>query len=218
VPGGRQDRKLPGQEYHTVLAVRTKPGRGDPTASLSCSDKLSKWCVVGVQGALLSLLLDTPIFLASVVLPSNCPYSEESLKRALLSRLPENCARPQLLQSSVPFPHSKDSAGRPCPTSLIWSDCSGEGKTEVAVDGRRHGLTKARASTPVGRLKVCKRNLFSLFCEVAPALGFSLGQSETYREVKNKAEEYQLKWDIVRDRAFPEWPQKNAEFEEFALN
>lgn len=37
-----QDSRLPGADYHTVGPLRTKPGRGDPTSSLSCSDKMAK--------------------------------------------------------------------------------------------------------------------------------------------------------------------------------
>lgn len=44
-----EDRKLPGVLYHQVGAVRTKPGRGDPTLSVSCSDKMSRWLVCGLQ-------------------------------------------------------------------------------------------------------------------------------------------------------------------------
>jgi len=37
-----QDPHLPGMNYHSVGPLRTKPGRGDPTSSLSCSDKIAK--------------------------------------------------------------------------------------------------------------------------------------------------------------------------------
>lgn len=46
---GMTDPRGPGKFYHTVGAVRTKPGRGEPTLSLSCSDKISKWIYCGVQ-------------------------------------------------------------------------------------------------------------------------------------------------------------------------
>lgn len=45
----RQDPRLPGAAYHAVGAVRTKPGRGDRTLSVSCSDKLLRWCSSGIQ-------------------------------------------------------------------------------------------------------------------------------------------------------------------------
>jgi len=45
----RQDPRLPGAAYHAVGAVRTKPGRGDRTLSVSCSDKLLRWYSSGIQ-------------------------------------------------------------------------------------------------------------------------------------------------------------------------
>uniref|UniRef100_A0A1B6LNE2 tRNA-specific adenosine deaminase 1 n=1 Tax=Graphocephala atropunctata TaxID=36148 RepID=A0A1B6LNE2_9HEMI len=44
-----QDSRLPGVLYHSVGVVRTKPGRGDPTLSVSCSDKLARWVACGLQ-------------------------------------------------------------------------------------------------------------------------------------------------------------------------
>ena len=47
VPGSLQDSHDVGSGYHNVGVLRSKPGRGDPTLSMSCSDKMMKWSVVG---------------------------------------------------------------------------------------------------------------------------------------------------------------------------
>ena len=49
-------------------AVRRKPGRGDPTSSVSCSDKILKWNILGFQGCLLKSLMDTSIYFSSITI------------------------------------------------------------------------------------------------------------------------------------------------------
>ncbi|KXZ45917.1 hypothetical protein GPECTOR_49g501 [Gonium pectorale] len=61
-----QARDVDVDEQHAGAAagrVRRKPGRGDATLSLSCSDKIARWCCLGVQGCLLSGLLERPLHL-----------------------------------------------------------------------------------------------------------------------------------------------------------
>ena len=65
---GVQDLKKKGVNYHTLGVLRTKPGRGEPTISMSCSDKIAKWLVLGIQGSLLSVILDKPIYLNAIVI------------------------------------------------------------------------------------------------------------------------------------------------------
>ncbi|CAG9132144.1 unnamed protein product [Plutella xylostella] len=125
LPGAKQDQRECGVNYHQVCQVRTKPGRGDRTLSVSCSDKLARWVHVGIQGALLNMFLDKPIYISSFIFGAGVPYSEETLERALVKRnaidyqLDSN--RPDFYQSSVKFPHIRSEERiRPAAGSIVW--------------------------------------------------------------------------------------------------
>lgn len=124
-----QDLRQTGAGYHVLGAVRTKPGRGDPTDSVSCSDKIAKWCYLGLQGAVLGLLIDKPIYLDSFTIVGGTPFCENALGRALYSRIGNielnqpynNFIKMKIGQSNQTFKFCKDNSKSPCPNSIIWS-------------------------------------------------------------------------------------------------
>ena len=113
--GGIQDAHGPGLAYHTALgAIRTKPGRGHPTRSLSCSDKILKWSYLGIQGSILAGMMSGPVPLSSVTVAAgvvSCGDFKEkkaALERALVGRLQviENRKTPKVFwveDSNWPF-------------------------------------------------------------------------------------------------------------------
>lgn len=82
-----------GRDNYALLGVlRTKPGRADslPTLSMSCSDKIASWNILGFQGALASRFLG-PLYLSRIIIgevPLNIQSSvREDCERALWRRL-----------------------------------------------------------------------------------------------------------------------------------
>ncbi|KAG5345879.1 ADAT1 deaminase, partial [Acromyrmex heyeri] len=115
-----QDPHLPGADYHIVGPLRTKPGRGDPTSSLSCSDKIAKWLVLGLQGSLLSLLIP-PIKLESITIGGDSPFSLDAMERGLYKRFNNKLVRVNIFQAKTVFVHKKgQQRSDPCPISIIW--------------------------------------------------------------------------------------------------
>uniref|UniRef100_A0A8C6U2M0 tRNA-specific adenosine deaminase 1 n=1 Tax=Neogobius melanostomus TaxID=47308 RepID=A0A8C6U2M0_9GOBI len=232
VPGGPADPLLPGAGYHCTGLLRLKPGRGDRTLSLSCSDKLARWGVLGFQGALLSHYLQGAVYFTTVVV-GKCPYSQEALQRAMFLRcshvsgLPAgySVTSPLLLRSSLEFPFSqaqtelRHQAGQgrvsPCGAAISWCKVSDQ-PLDITANGYKHGVTKKALGTAKARSLLCKRNLFESFLSVVAAtppaeLPLSLRSSElrTYWDYKAASAQYQQAWALLRSQAFPLWPRSD---------
>ncbi|XP_017160900.1 tRNA-specific adenosine deaminase 1 isoform X2 [Poecilia reticulata] len=185
VPGAPADPLRPGAVYHSTGVLRVKPGRGEPTLSLSCSDKLARWGVLGFQGALLSHYLEEALYFDTVVV-GKCPYSQEVMHRALVTRcsrvseLPAgfSVCSPLLLQSSLEFPFSQNQTelqhqggqGRisACGAAISWCNVADQ-PLDVTANGYKHGVTKKVLGTPKARSLLCKLELFHSFLSLVAA-------------------------------------------------
>jgi tRNA-specific adenosine deaminase 1 len=82
-----------GRDNYALFGVlRTKPGRADspPTLSMSCSDKIARWNVLGIQGALGSAFMH-PIYISKIIIGEVTEHLQGDVRadceRALWGRL-----------------------------------------------------------------------------------------------------------------------------------
>lgn len=79
-------------DYSRLGVLRTKPGRADAPAvlSMTCSDKIARWNVLGIQGTLMSSFLE-PVYVEGVVIGEVAEEMRgvvrEDCRRALYGRL-----------------------------------------------------------------------------------------------------------------------------------
>lgn len=112
--------------------IRIKPGKGDRTMSLSCSDKIARWNMMGMQGCMLSTLID-PIYLSSVILADGTPFNQTAMERALFKRFtdadkflnhPYKLHQPLVViaNNKIKFPFAKNDTVRvnPSANSIIY--------------------------------------------------------------------------------------------------
>ncbi|KAK3609882.1 hypothetical protein CHS0354_015075 [Potamilus streckersoni] len=172
-------------------AIQTWDGilQGERLLTMSCSDKIAKWNLLGIQGALLSHLIK-PIYLDSIILGSL--YHGEHLSRAVYGRLPNIENLPSFYHINRPFlsgindPESRQ-PGKAPNFAVNW--CLGDPALEVI--NTTTGITDEGSSS-----HLCKRAMFKRFLKLCDK-GMSFANQDTakkpllYSEVKAMATDYQ---------------------------
>ncbi|XP_043278184.1 tRNA-specific adenosine deaminase 1-like isoform X2 [Venturia canescens] len=217
----KQDLRLSGKEYHVTGALRTKPGRGDPTLSLSCSDKIAKWNAVGIQGSLLSTFVLAPIRLKTIVIGGGCPFSQQVMERGIYNRFGDDLAGPDIFQADIKFSCMRNSVrSRPCPTSIVWSAVQ-NGNTQITVDGRKQGATKSKRGNDlfVSRTSLLKKFLQTLdkspFANNVPSHPKKIFYYH-YKQWRG-CSSYQKEWKYLKATRFTAWPEKPMGLQSFSL-
>ncbi|OQV20700.1 tRNA-specific adenosine deaminase 1 [Hypsibius exemplaris] len=231
------DSYLSGKDYHIIGALRTKPGRGHPTLSMSCSDKMMKWNVLGLQGALLSDFLG-PIYLVSLCI-AKCPFNFASIRQSLVGRSEKfsfstggfRRHAPVISQSDLIFSHGKHQADldvttqkSTCHKSILWiRNGDSSSSVEVIINGKKQGATGKSKLSPSSRSMVCKMELFLLYEQLADRLQSMLSnhsprlqqERTSYAFAKRKNVSYSsCREDFAA--AFPEWTRKPSKLLEFS--
>ncbi|PRP85233.1 hypothetical protein PROFUN_07003 [Planoprotostelium fungivorum] len=206
------------QNWRETGLVRRKPGRGEFTTSMSCSDKIASWSVLGVQGAILSTVM-SPLYLSYLVVGDY--YHREALDRAINLRvrvegLPEGYSRRhiRLGHPVVVFQKGKSAATTDAVSSgyaISYMD-GGISEVTVAQSGRKMGLTKKNLDSPKHAPSLSKMKLGLMARQAFGCKG------ETYIEMKRGGVDYRRAKEVLLSSSeFREWNRLPSEHSDFQI-
>ncbi|XP_065100672.1 double-stranded RNA-specific editase 1a isoform X1 [Paramisgurnus dabryanus] len=205
----------------TSNTIQTWDGvlQGERLLTMSCSDKIARWNVIGVQGSLLSYFTE-PIYFSSLILGSL--YHADHLSRAMYQRITDIDDLPQPFNINRPL-------------------LSGISNTEARQPGKApnfsanwtvgdQGLEIINATTgkdDLGRPShLCKHTLYSRWISLHAKLNKTLRipgfQPSTYHDAKQAASDYhtakQTLFKAFYKAGLGAWVEKPIEQDQFALN
>ncbi|KAM9623230.1 double-stranded RNA-specific adenosine deaminase isoform 4-T4 [Morphnus guianensis] len=197
---------------------------GERLRTMSCSDKILRWNILGLQGALLSHFIE-PVYLSSVTL--GYLYSQGHLTRAICCRVArDGNVLQEKLQAPYHINHPEvgrvsvyDSArqtGKTKESSVNWC-LADESEVEV-LDG-----TKGKVDGPKLEVsRVSKRKMFALFQQLCAKNNCKdLQNLSVYSDAKEAATAYQEAkqcfFSTLEEMGYGSWIRKPQEEDNFSL-
>ncbi|XP_046886670.1 double-stranded RNA-specific editase 1a isoform X2 [Hypomesus transpacificus] len=161
--------------------------QGERLLTMSCSDKISRWNVVGIQGSLMSFFTE-PIYFSSIILGSL--YHADHLSRAMYQRIADI--------EDLPLPFSLN---RPLLSGISNAEARQPGKAPnfsvnwTVGDQALEVINATTGKDDLGRpSRLCKYALFNrwvrLHCKLSNTLRIKMAKPGSYHEAKQAALEY----------------------------
>ncbi|NXE94696.1 DSRAD deaminase, partial [Menura novaehollandiae] len=197
---------------------------GERLRTMSCSDKILRWNILGLQGALLSHFLE-PVYLSSVTL--GYLYSQGHLTRAICCRMvrdgnilkeklqaPYHINHPEVGRVSVY--DSARQTGKTKESSVNWC-LADESEVEV-LDGTKGKVDGLKLEVS----RVSKRKMFTLFQQLCAKNNCKdLLSLSVYSDAKEAATAYQAAkqcfFSTLEELGYGNWIRKPQEEENFSV-